>query len=546
MHRSCRVVQGSKRPVFAAVLTLSVICALLLALPGETIATKYLNDLFIFLDGAHRVTLGLVPNRDFHTALGPLNYYIPAAGYWLSGDYGGAMPVGMALVVLAIGPAAAHVLDTRMRPAIGIPLAAFLILVAAVPINLGEEIRALSFAMFYNRIGWAALGFLLVMYLRPDRARAHQILLDSVCAAFLVLSMLYIKVSYGVVGLGFLMFMLLDARQRGWASTALAMTLGVALVVESIWQSSAAYLSDLFLAGRVSANARTIDELVQIVFNNFADLVIFGIFVVLVLAGQRSVRDLLFMGFCAGSGYLLMGQNFQAWGIVSLMAGAAVAAETLARLNEAAPPGRHPAVLAGALPLLFAVLLPGTVHNTAALGLHAGLATARYGEAVPLPNFERIRLARLWSEGEYPSFARYLSSLADGARALASLGPGAGHVLVLDFVGAFSAGLGLEPPRGDSTWHHWGRTMNEENFLPPERLFADVRVVMDPKWAVEAWTAKGLRDLYADYLDEHYQLAEDTADWRVYVTRQRPGEPEDTVSQTLDPEPDKERRRRGG
>jgi hypothetical protein len=537
------VIASSRRPVFVAVLALATVCSMLLALPGETIATKYLNDLFIFLDGAYRVSLGQVPNRDFHTALGPLNYYIPAAGYWLSGSLGGAMPVGMALVILALAPVAAHILDTRMRPAIAISLGTFLLLVAAVPINLGEEIRSLSFGMFYNRIGWAALGFLLVMYLRPERAGPHQTVLDSLCAAFLVLSMIYMKASYGVVGLVFLVFMLLDRRQRGWAAAALVMTAGVLLLVEATWRSSAAHLSDLLLAGRVSGNLDTVDELAQIVFNNFADFVIFAIFGVLVLIRTRSVRDFLFLGFCAGSGYLLIGQNFQSWGIVTLGVGAAVAAESLARADRVVAPGRRRSVLVGAHLLLLAFLLPATIHNAAALGLHAGLAAARYGETVPLPKFDRIRLAKLWTDGEYPAFERYLESLADGANALASLDRGSGPVLVLDFVGPFSAGLGLQPPRGDSTWHHWGRTMNEENFLPAERLFADVRVVMDPKWEVEAGTANGLRQVYADYLSDHFELAQETADWKVYVARQSEGE---TVSQTVDPEPDDDWTRLGG
>ena len=103
------------------ILSMAAVCALLLALPGRTVTTAYLNDLFIFLDGAHRVVSGQVPNRDFHTALGPLVYYIPAAGLLLSGHLGAAMPLGTALFMVAIAPAMAHVLASRLRPAIALP-----------------------------------------------------------------------------------------------------------------------------------------------------------------------------------------------------------------------------------------------------------------------------------------------------------------------------------------------------------------------------------------------------------------------------------------
>src|SRR3712207_3518150 len=163
---------------------------LLLALPGQTVTTAYLNDLFIFLDGAHRIASGQVPNRDFHTPLGPLNFYLPAMGYWLSGNLGGAMPTGMALLVLGFAPVTAHVLTSRLRPVIAFPFGAFVILILAVPMNLGESIAALSFAMFYNRIGWAALAILLVMYLRPEQAHPRQEVLNALCAALLTLVML--------------------------------------------------------------------------------------------------------------------------------------------------------------------------------------------------------------------------------------------------------------------------------------------------------------------------------------------------------------------
>lgn len=525
------------RPTSVAMIVVAVaaVCALLLALPGETVTTKYLNDLFIFLDGVHRVVEGQVPNRDFHTALGPLVYYAPAAGYWLSGSFGGAMPTGMALLVLALAPAAAHVLSSRLRPAVAIPLGIYLMLIAAVPINLGESIASLSFAMFYNRIGWSALGLLLVMHLRPGHPRRHQGLIDAVCAAFLILLMLYIKISYGLVGLGFLTLMLFDSRQRGWAATAFAVILVAGLTIELLWGGTASHAADLLLASRVSGSVESADKFAAVLFNNLADYVIFAIFTALALWRTRNLRDVLFLGFCAGSGYMLMTQNFQNWGIVTLAAGAAVAAEAAARKDSHEANHHRGSVTAGAQLLLLAFLLPTMVHNAAALGLHAGLASLKLGEPVPLANFNRIRLVRLWSEGDYPVFSRYLASLEDGAQALANLDRTANHVHVLDFVGPFSAGLGLKSPRGDSTWHHWGRTVNEENYLPASMLLRDVQVVMVPKWPIEAYTAQGLQRLYSEYLDEHFELAEETTDWKVYVLRDAPSE---TVSRSSGSDPE--------
>jgi len=429
-------------------------------------------------------------------------------------------------VVLALAAPAAHVLGSRLRPIVAVPIGALLILVAAAPVNTGEGVGALSFAMFYNRIGWAALGLLLVMHLRPRSPAPRQTALDALCAAGLVLSMLYTKATYGVVGLGFLALMLLDPRQRGWALAALGLTAASALAVEAAWGGTAGHVADLRLAVAVSGASKPLDQLVQPFLVNSADYAVFGLIAGLALWRSRRIRDGLFFGFCAGAGYVLIVQNFQHGGVVTLHAGAAVAAEILLRRREATPSGSASRLEDGAPVLLMALVLPMAVQLAAVLALHAGLAASRRGEPAPLARFEEIRLVRLWSEGAYSGFKRYFASLEDGARALQALGARPGEVLVLDFVGPFSAGLGLPPPTGDSTWHHWGRTLDEAHHLPAERLFRDVDVVMDPKQPIEFWTADGMRRVYADHLAEHFELARETADWRIYVRR---GAPVETV-----------------
>ena len=165
--------------VAALVLIMAAVCALLLAVPGQSATAKYVNDLFIFLDGAHRVVSGQVPNRDFHTVLGPLVYWIPGIGLLITGSLGAAMPMGMALLIAAVAPVLAYVFASRLRSGVALPFAAFLLLILAVPMNLGEGFVSLSFGMFYNRVGWVLLAILLVMYLPPRHAIRRRTVLDA-------------------------------------------------------------------------------------------------------------------------------------------------------------------------------------------------------------------------------------------------------------------------------------------------------------------------------------------------------------------------------
>ncbi len=49
------------------IIGIAVLAALLLVLPGRTVATRGLDELFYILDGANRVLSGQVPGRDFIT-----------------------------------------------------------------------------------------------------------------------------------------------------------------------------------------------------------------------------------------------------------------------------------------------------------------------------------------------------------------------------------------------------------------------------------------------------------------------------------------------
>ncbi len=507
------------RIIPVAVVAIALLCALLLVLPGQTQSTKYVNDLLIFLDGAYRISWGQVPNRDFHSALGPLSFYLPAAGYLLTGSMGSAMPVATALLLLVVTPVMVHVIGTRTQALIGIPLAAVLLLVIAVPMNLGELFTDLSFGMYYNRFGWSLLALLFVMHLRPIEPRPRQQLLDALCAAVLAGLLCYLKISYGMVAVGFLVLTLLDARQRGWAAAALAATAALALVVEAFWRSTGAYIGDILLAAEVSGAVRgTMLEMTTLAVRNLADYCLFVILALVALWQSRSLRDLLFYGYCAGSGYLLLNQNFQSWVIVTLYAGGAVAAQKLLRPDAPSTPQNSSWAAAAPL-LLFALIAPTAIISTAALATHAALAIRGEGEDFALPNLENVRLANLVSPWDHEFSAGYINTLRNGAVALATLRPEAERVYVMDFVNPFSAGLQLEPPRGDLAWQHIDRTFDRQHFLPPAEILQDVDVVMEPKYPVERFTYYGLKDLYLPYIHANFELAAENENWWVWQRR---------------------------
>ncbi|WP_299546311.1 hypothetical protein [uncultured Tateyamaria sp.] len=509
-------------PITLATLVTTVICCALLVLPGATATSMYFNDILIFLDGAYRVVHGQVPNQDFHTALGPLNYYIPGLGYWLTGRLGMAMPIGMATLVLVTAPIMIHVLRSRMRPLIGVPLAVFFVLLLATPMNTGEIPSKVSFAMFYNRIGWVLLGILLVMHIQPNRPVRQQGWLDAASAATLTMLLAYTKMTYGVVASGFLVLLLLQSAQRRWAAGAIALCVFVGLVVEAFWGGTWAHINDLVEATKVSGVIEPYIYVRSFLLTS-GEYVVFALIAGLALWRRPRFTDFLFYGFCGAAGFALLNQNFQTIGIVSMLAGAAVAAEIVAREEQ---PRRSPAMQTVARGAPFAVavlLLPIALSSATAIGVHATVAATKSGVALDTPNGKGLRIVNILNKGQFEFYSDYGNTLGSGATLLASLDSSASRVLVMDFVSPFTSLAGLPPPEGGTAWMHDNRNFDLEFHLPAEEMLGGVDVVMIPTQPVAEGTTEKMQQIYGPYLEQHFELTRKTEFWSLYQRRSATG-----------------------
>jgi hypothetical protein len=525
--RTSRLRDTAVNPTAVAAFLIVVLIAVLLAAPGHTVSAKYLNDLMVFLDGGHRVVSGQVPHRDFHTPLGPLVSLMPAAGLLLTGSLGAAMPAGVAFLMVLLAPIMAHVLSSRLRPVLALAMAVYLSLILAAPANLGEDPQVLSFAMFYNRICWVTLSLLLIMCLPP--IRRASLARDGCSAALLALVTLYTKASFGLVALVVLALMLLVREQRPWATIALSTTAVLTLLLEIMWGLPSAYISDLaqtaYATGAVQGGSV---KLLESFAANWIDYAAFALAAGLATFVLRDWRLAVFLAFCAAAGLLIQNQNFQLYGIISLAAGAAVAAEALGRHAQKAQRGVPPAALTAACVLLAVLLVPTLVQRAVALGTHLWLASTKPAHRFALPRLDRVILADTGTAHDAEYSAKYAATLDDGARALA-LTTSRGPVVVLDFANAFSVGFGYLPAPGDYLVSMFGRTFNMNHFLPAEVILKDARVVMEPKWSLDPGGTDAFLKLYAAYLAKNFVETEGSLYWRIYRHREDAG---GTISQT--------------
>lgn len=535
--------QSEARIIVGVLLAYAALLLLILLLPGRTYLGNYSNDFMIFVDGAYRIIVGQIPNRDFHTPLGPLAFLLPGLGLWTGGSMGAMMPIATAAFTILFAPLMLYVVATRLPLGWALAFGMFMLLLVIVPLNPGEPPDRTSFAMFYNRFCWAMLSTLFLMILR-DKSGTHRPWLDAAVMAALLLLMFYLKVNYAAVGLGFTLGLILLRDTRRAALLALAITAVGVLLMELFWSATGNYLADIRVAAEASGTWRgSVFTLGRYVIDNLSDFILVaGIMSVALLRGARPMH-LLFALYMAVTGILLLNQSAQGVQIITLIPAALVAvlAPSKSAIRERFWPG-----LVGAL-VIAALVTPPAARNILALGYEVvkaaqapsndplyeqldGVITHETGSSdltpslaelvdvyrTGLANVETVNMLRHSPRRHPINQTEYLRSLEEARQVLQSDPKLAGRVFAFDMANPLNALAGRTPPTGVDAWNHLRRTFSPDIYRAPELEFADVDVVMWPKMPVELTTFQAMRKLYGPYVESHYELVTESTYWRAY------------------------------
>lgn len=516
------------------------------------------HDMAIFVDAAHRVQSGQVPHLDFISGLGALCFYGPGL-FGLADDPFRSFAL---FHVLAFGVVLACAVYAAVgRGLDGFESALLLVYLGAVvgaPSNLGEPAGAVSFAMWYNRLGWGLLLAGALLFLRPRRPGPATAAVDALLILGIGLAGFYLKITYaavaaGLFGLGFVT----APHLRRPALAAAVGAVVVLLVVEAATGGmNLAYLRDLREVGAVNgATMLNPLRLLPATANLYEMIWVaagVGLFW-LIRPAEGAWRDLALFAVLIALAAYLYNSNIQPYGLPLLLAvfliGRVRAREGGAE-RRAGRAGRHAPALFAVAALLF--VGPEAVARYRSLALYHQLGRDA-GYAFPAP--EALRRGLIADEGT----AAYLVRLANGedptrvlaeraehlrrhppiqelyqteyaytlARAAVLLDgimarSGAGPVEVFDFANPLSSILGLPPPRGDYAWYHYGRNITDAHHRPAAEVLAEARYVLVPAFAANAGTRDLLTTIYGGYVREHYRLVADGPLWRVWA-RKTPG-----------------------
>jgi hypothetical protein len=514
------------------------LAAAMAAFVGMPVLGVFEHDVFFSLANAYRVSQGQIPHRDFASAWGPVFFLIQAGGLVISG----MRPAGLAYANALFGAVVALwtylAVRTRLRAVLACSLGIYSVLLVTAPFPLGFNPLAFSYAMAYNRYGYALLGIILVECglqalqptagKRPGAGRAVSIGIAWALLAFL-------KVTYAMVALPFVLIWLWCAAGRGRRFAGLCAGFGiVALILLAYLRFD---LADMFRDLAEAASGRGLTWRPWSIFSPafLIESVPLLLLAAVATAGlgeplaagalPRPVRLWLFVLLTVSVGGFLLSTNHQAMSLpLDGFAAVVLLDGVLARRGklDADPPGRPLAVFLSVL-----CFLPLTAMNAASLATawwerHRGVETMAVRVASPRGAsliFGPVE-SSMTSESGGPAYAEVLNDGLELIRTRTE--PGAG-VTTIDMFNPFNYLLGRPSPRGGMAAAAYNYAFSDAAHPGGDRFFGDARYVLVRKYnksagdfAIENYHIQGLLRTYQPVLDRDFVPIQETTHWTLW------------------------------
>jgi hypothetical protein len=518
----------------------AVAAAWVLWAPGHLYSREMTWDLLFNLEGAWHLAHGHVPHLDFHDPLGRLGFWLTSLGFQVVGVTPKAFLVGEFIVLPALLAAAVPVAARRLAPAPALLFTSYVALLIVLPANIGDAPNAYSFAMSYNRWGWAALAILCVLLFIDPRHESEPRWDELLLAAMLGVFLFYVKITFAAAALAAVIAAAIVVRRirerwRLWMALVGVIALAAVLPVNHpYWRETWTYAT----AGYARVN---LPYIVNLVVSDRAAYALYGAAIGLLVwlwqAGRAPLQAPLSAVVLVGLGLLVLTQNAQEADIplgfvICLQAYSTLActrATAIDRGARLAPPSRlmtiliviliWPVLSVGAAVKVFA----GYYYSASAPDVMVAPATSNLrGLAVPaldpeVPNALARMGYPLLSTTRVPPLrdpleqAEYLETLLEAAAVLSDRSQ---RVFVMDQVNPMPFVLGYPPPRGSVLW--LGPDAPRRS---AEDTFGDVDVVLVPKYSTYAPTTALLLDIYDEYLRRQFPARTDTPRW-TFLRRQ--------------------------
>jgi hypothetical protein len=505
--------------LFATAL-LAIVAVSALSLPVPNIG--FAQDLGIMVDAGWRFYQGLKTHADFSSPLGPLLGILFGLPFFMAGPEYAALRFLPAVVTMLASLWSVWLVGNSVNVWVRTATSLAIGLFAGGIFHAGFDPQALSFATFYNRVGFGLLCLTGLSFLLPQtNASDSREMLISVSGASGLALMFLLKVNFFVAGLGLLG---LSLATRSWTKRGARIMIYAGLA----WAVVAMYLigfrPDLMLRDWAMAASARGDSHAAYFFplrnllSNVTTVALLMVCSSLLWPEKRTraecVRNsrlllLLWAPAILGYALTLSQSHGDGRGIPTAIVGLVALAATLRseRPNHRESSAVTQRVLAVCALVVASMLI---APNFAA---YAHLASVSRGSSEQ--QFEAAPLAVL-RVGPYNNWGEKFAELTnEGTSLLARHCRPEDSLQYVDMANMFSFASGQRTPRGSPLW--WDAMATFSLSLHPNlSAFDDTLFIMLPNVPLAQPPQKQWMELYGRFLAENYREVEATQHFRLF------------------------------
>ncbi|HSH96330.1 MAG TPA: hypothetical protein VK968_19440, partial [Roseimicrobium sp.] len=267
---------------------------------------QYMGDVLVLFDGGWRVYNGQVPHADFYSCLGPVPTGVLGLGFFLTGGHSPGLGFALGLCGVAFSLLGFIAAQGRLSRFWGLAFSLFVLVLVTAPAALGmKDVNtdlvsfrySNTYAMFYNRLGWAAIVVAQLCVLMPRRGPESGFIqsesTDGFIAGLACTLAIFTKINFLAVGGLLIVIACLIPRPGGRTRFVTGMVVGLAAttLLLGIWPGGAwAYFQDTVTLLKVHRAESHLSSLFYKSAINAPWLLVLGVLTVSMLASARKIH----------------------------------------------------------------------------------------------------------------------------------------------------------------------------------------------------------------------------------------------------------------
>jgi hypothetical protein len=501
----------------------------LLGLPQMAV---YGHDTFNFLDGGWRVLQGQIPHVDFYSALGPVYYFLWAAGFKMAHGRVEGIVYATAMAGVVLGIWAFAVARKRFGALCATFCTVFLICFWLAPFAIGDPFYLTTYGMQYNRLGYVLFSIIFIeLFGVADQNRGQELEWGGLSSGLALGLLLFLKANFFIVALVPIAFVYLF-RIKG-TRHGLFLLCGFLAVLGPMsgylhWHLGS-FLADL----RIAAGARAAQKntlLKALIFIPSRNLATFLVVSGLSLLAQSRPggegkhafpslkRSLVWLLLVLGCDFVLASSNMQGSGLPLSLIAILLLVDQLIRQWGPQELQVQRVIAMCLFVVLTAMVLPQITDLANAWGVE--YASFRWPgtrgshiDAAPMAGLGfKDHSDPVW--GLTWDNGRPLTERTNDGLALLRRNTSANErIACLCSANPFGYALMKDSPRGGSPFFDYGYNFNESSAPTAERIVGDADVVMYPKQEGDSPTIATLRRICEPLLSKNFRIVAESEQW---------------------------------